>query len=74
MRSKRRKTRNQDELTNYKLTAFVNEKTYSPIETNNVKKIADAAIKILAEIGISDAPKEFFLSLINLTAFSNFFI
>ena len=58
MRSKRRKTRNQDEVKNYKLTAFVNEKTYSPIETSNVKKIADAAIKILAEIGMSYAPKE----------------
>lgn len=58
MRSKRRKIRKQDDPSKSKLTAFVNEKTYSPIGTNNVKKIADAAIKILAEIGMSDAPKE----------------
>mgnify|MGYP007000284324 len=58
MRSKRRKTRNQDDLSKFKLRGFVNEKTYSPIETTNVKKIADAAIKILAEIGMSDAPQE----------------
>jgi len=58
MRSKRRKTRNQDDLSKFKLKAFINEKTYSPIGINNVKKIADAAIKVLAEIGMSDAPKE----------------
>ena len=58
MSRKRRKPKNEAELNNYNLKNFVNEKVYSPIETNNVKKIADAAIKILAEIGMSDAPKE----------------
>ena len=58
MSRKRRKPKNEAELKNYNLKNFVNEKVYSPIETNNVKKIADAAIKILAEIGMSDAPKE----------------
>ena len=57
MSRKRRKPKNEAELKNYNLKNFVNEKVYSPIETNNVKKIADAAIKILAEIGMSDAPK-----------------
>tara|TARA_B100001057_G_scaffold169742_1_gene170511 strand:- start:17064 stop:18569 length:1506 start_codon:yes stop_codon:yes gene_type:complete len=58
MSRKRRKPKNEAELKNYNLKNFVNEKVYSPIETNSVKKIADAAIKILAEIGMSDAPKE----------------
>ena len=48
MSRKRRKPKNEAELKNYNLKNFVNEKVYSPIETNNVKKIADAAIKILA--------------------------
>ncbi len=58
MRRKRKKPQSEAELKNYHLTNFVNEKTFSPIETSDVKKIADAAIKILAEIGMSDAPEE----------------
>ena len=58
MSRKRRKPRSEVELKDYKVTNFVNDKVFSPIETSNVKKLADAAIKILAEIGMSDAPKE----------------
>jgi len=58
MRRKRKKSGSEVEIKNCKLTSFVNNKIFSPIETNNVKKIADAAIKILVEIGMSDAPKE----------------
>jgi trimethylamine--corrinoid protein Co-methyltransferase len=58
MSRKRRKPRSEVELKNYKVTNFVNDKVFSPIETSNVKKLADAAIKILTEIGMSDAPEE----------------
>ena len=58
MSRKRRKPRSDVELKNYKITNFVNDKVFSPIETSNVKKLADAAIKILTEIGMSDAPEE----------------
>ena len=58
MSRKRRKPRSEVELKNYKITSFVNGKIFSPIETGSVKKLADAAIKILTEIGMSDAPEE----------------
>ena len=58
MSRKRRKPRSEVELKNYKVTNFVNDKIFSPIETSSVKKLADAAIKILTEIGMSDAPEE----------------
>ena len=58
MSRKRRKPRSEVELKNYKVTNFVNDKVFSPIETSNVKKLADAAIKILSVIGMSDAPEE----------------
>ena len=58
MSRKRRKPRSEVELKNYKVTNFVNDKVFSPIETSNVKKLADAAIKILTDIGMSDAPEE----------------
>ena len=58
MSRKRRKPRSDVELKNYKVTNFVNDKVFSPIETSNLKKLADAAIKILTEIGMSDAPEE----------------
>ena len=58
MSRKRRKPRSKVELKNYKVTNFVNDKVFSPIETSNVKKLADAAIKILSVIGMSDAPEE----------------
>ena len=58
MSRKRRKPRSEIELKNYKVTNFVNDKVFSPIETSNVKKLANAAIKILTEIGMSDAPEE----------------
>ena len=58
MSRKRRKPRSEAELKNYKVTNFVNDKIFSPIETGSVKKLADAAIKILTEIGMSDAPEE----------------
>ena len=58
MSRKRRKPRSEVELKNYKVTNFVNDKVFSPIETSNVKKLADAAIKILTVIGMSDAPEE----------------
>ena len=57
MRRKRKKLRSEAELKNYHSKNFVNEKTFSPINTSNVKKIANAAVKILTEIGMSDAPK-----------------
>ena len=53
MSRKRRKPRSEVELKNYKVTNFVNDKVFSPIETSNVKKLADAAIKILTVIGLS---------------------
>ena len=49
---------NKTELKNYGLTNFVNEKSFSPIKTSDLRKIADAAIKILTEIGMTDAPEE----------------
>ena len=58
MSRKRRKPRSEVEKKNCKVTNFVNDKVFSPIETSNVKKLADAAIKILTEIGMSDAPEE----------------
>ena len=58
MSRKRRKPRSEVELKNYKVTNFVNDKVSSPIETSNVKELADAAIKILTKIGMSDAPEE----------------
>ena len=58
MSRKRRKPRSEVELKSYKVTNFVNDKIFSPIETSSVKKLADAAIKILTEIGMSDAPEE----------------
>ena len=58
MSRKRRKPRNEAELKNYNLKNFINEKKFSPIEASKIKKIAKAAVKILAEIGMSDAPKE----------------
>ena len=58
MSPKRRKPRSEVELKNYKVANFVNNKIFSPIETSNVKKLADSAIKILTEIGMSDAPEE----------------
>ena len=59
MSRKRRKPRSEVELKNFKVTNFVNDKIFSPIETGSVKKLADAAIEILTEIGMSDAPEEF---------------
>ena len=47
MSRKRRKPQSEVELKNYKVTNFVNDKVFSPIKTSNVKKLADAAIKIL---------------------------
>ena len=58
MSRKRRKSRSEVELKNFKVTNFLNDKIFSPIETDNVKKLADAAIRILTEIGMSDAPEE----------------
>ena len=58
MSRRKRKPSNKTELKNFGLTNFVNEKTFSPIKTSDVTKIADAAIKILTGIGMSDAPEE----------------
>ena len=58
MSRRKRKPSNKTELKNFGLTNFVNEKSFSPIKTSDVTKIADAAVKILTEIGMSDAPKE----------------
>ena len=58
MSRRKRKPSNQTELKNYGLTNFVNEKSFSPIKTSDVTKIAAAAVKILTEIGMSDAPEE----------------
>ena len=58
MSRRKRKPSNKNELQNFGLTNFVNEKTFSPIKTSDVTKIADAAIKILTGIGMSDAPEE----------------
>ena len=58
MSRRQRKSNNKTELKNYGTTNFVNEKTFSPIKTSDVTKIADAAVKILTGIGMSDAPEE----------------
>ena len=54
MSRKRRKPKTETSTTKINLTKLVNEKTFSPIDISNVKKIADASIKILAEIGMPD--------------------
>ena len=58
MSRKRRKSKTETSTAKINLTKLVNEKTFSPIDISSVKKIADASIKILAEIGMSDAPEE----------------
>ena len=58
MSRKRRKSKTETSTAKINLTKLVNEKTFSPIDISDVKKIADASIKILAEIGMSDAPEE----------------
>ena len=58
MSRKRRKPRSETEFKNFDLTNFINKKAFSPVTTSNVKKIATAAVKILTEIGMSDAPEE----------------
>ncbi len=58
MSRKRRKPRSEAELKNHSFKNFKNERTFSPIGISHLKKIAQAAIKILAEIGMSDAPEE----------------
>ena len=58
MNRKRRKSKSQSELKNHNFTKLVNNKTFSPIEIGNLRKISDSAIRILSEIGMSDAPEE----------------
>ena len=58
MSRRKKKLNNKTELKIYGLANFVNEKTFSPIKAGDVIKIADAAINILTEIGMSDAPEE----------------
>ena len=58
MNRKRRKSKGQSEVKNHNLTKLVNDKTFSPIEIGNLRKISDSAIRILSEIGMSDAPEE----------------
>ena len=58
MSRNRKRSRNEPDLKVYNFTNLVNKEIFTPIEINNVKKIAAASIKILSEIGMSDAPKE----------------
>ena len=58
MNRKRRKSKGQSELKNHNFTKLVNDKIFSPIEIGNLRKISESAIRILSEIGMSDAPKE----------------
>ncbi len=58
MSRKRRKPKTETSTTKINLTKLVNEKTFSPLDISNVKKIADSSIKILSEIGMSEAPEE----------------
>ena len=58
MNRKRRKSKGQSEVKNHNFTKLVNDKTFSPIEIGNLRKISDSAIRILSEIGMSDAPEE----------------
>ena len=56
---KRRKSKGQSEIKNHNFTKLVNDKTFSPIEIGNLRKISDSAIRILSEIGMSDAQKNY---------------
>ena len=58
MSRNRRRSRNEPDLKVFNFTNLVNKEIFTPIETSNVKKIAAVSIKILSEIGMSDAPKE----------------
>ena len=58
MSRKRRKSKGESEAKNHNFTKLLNDKTFSPIEIGNLRKISDSAIRILSEIGMSDAPKE----------------
>ena len=58
MSRKRRKSKGGSEAKKHNFTNLVNDKTFSPIEIGNLRKISGSAIRILSEIGMSDAPKE----------------
>ena len=58
MNRKRRKSKRQSEVKNHNFNKLVNDKTFSPIEIGNLRKISESAIRILSEIGMSDAPEE----------------
>ena len=58
MTRKRKKLRSGVEPIDKNVTSFLNKKIFSPLEASNVEKLADAAKKILTDIGMSDAPEE----------------
>jgi trimethylamine--corrinoid protein Co-methyltransferase len=58
MSQKRRKPRGESGAKNKNFTKLMNDKFSAPLETGNLRKIAHSAIRILSEIGMSDAPKE----------------
>ena len=58
MSRNRRRSRNEPDVKFHNFRNLVIKETFTPIEISSVKKIAAASIKILSEIGMSDAPKE----------------
>ncbi len=58
MSRKRRKPTGEAEEKNQNFTKLINHRVFAPTEIGNLRKISDSAIRILSEIGMSDAPKE----------------
>ena len=58
MSRKRRKPTGEAEEKNQNFTKLINHRVFAPTEIGNLKKISDSAIRILSEIGMSDAPEE----------------
>ena len=58
MSRKRRKLTGKSEEENQNFTKLINHRIFAPTEIGNLRKISDSAIRILSEIGMSDAPEE----------------
>ena len=58
MSRKRRKATGKSEEQKQNFTKLINHRVFAPTEIGNLRKISDSAIRILSEIGMSDAPKE----------------
>ena len=58
MGRKRRKPKGKSEEKNQNFTKLINHRVFAPTEIGNLRKISESAIRILSEIGMSDAPEE----------------